>query len=72
MNEISNDYWIVVKSRFEQMPENMKISIGGFETLTKEDIIEHIEKKDQIGQLLVKMQMNYLRLFKKEADIENE
>ena len=72
MSEISNDDWIVVKSRFEQMPENMRISMGGFQTLTKEDIIRHIEEKDETGELLVKMQMNYLKLFKKEVDIENE
>ena len=42
MSSITNDEWGVVKSRFEQMPENMRISIGGFRTLTKDDIIRHI------------------------------
>ena len=72
MSSITNDEWGVVKSRFEQMPENMRISIGGFQTLTKDDIIRHIENKDETGELLVKMQMNYLKLFKKEVDLENE
>ena len=72
MSPTTNDEWGVVKSRFEQMPENMRIAIGGSHTLTKDDIIRHIENKDETGELLVKMQMNYLKLFKKEVDLENE
>jgi hypothetical protein len=64
--------WEVTKKRFELMPNNMRISIGGAGVLDKKAIIDHLENRDEIGELFVKMQLNYLRLFKKEVEFKNE
>lgn len=71
MSEIPDELWDIIKKRFELMPSNMKISIGGAGTLDKMSIINHIENKDEIGKLFVRMQLNYLRLFKKEVGFKN-
>lgn len=68
----SDDLWEVTKKRFELMPKNIRISVGGASVLDKKAIIDHIENRDEIGELFVKMQLNYLRLFKKELEFKNE
>lgn len=66
--EIPEFFWNVLKARFGKMPENLKIVIGGFGSLTKNEILECLEKRDEIGILLAKMELEYLRLFKQEAE----
>lgn len=66
--EIPEFFWDVVKARFEKMPPYLKLVIGGVGALKKEEIIEHIEKRDEIGKLLVQSQINYLKIFKEEAE----
>ncbi|MGC8812451.1 MAG: hypothetical protein ACP5O8_02585 [Candidatus Aenigmatarchaeota archaeon] len=67
-SEIPEVFWKIVKARFERMPSNLTLVIGGFGSLKKEEILQHLEKKDEIGELLVKMEMEYLKLFKQEAE----
>jgi hypothetical protein len=56
-----------VIARFERMPPHLKLVIGGIGALSKEDILNHLRKKDEIGKLLVKMQIEYLKLLAEEA-----
>lgn len=63
----SEDLWRLVKARVEYMSPNLRLSIGGVGTLTKEQLIEHIDKKDEIGKILLKAHDNYLKSFKQEA-----
>lgn len=63
----SSDEWKIVKGRIRGMPSHLRLSIGGGGFLDKQQLLEHIDNKDEIGQLLVKMHFNYLRSFKKEA-----
>ncbi len=65
---IEEEFWEIAKARFECMPENIRIAIGGFGELDKKKILEHLERRDDLGKLLVKMQINYLTLFKREAE----
>jgi len=65
--EFSEDEWKVVRARIEAMPDNMKLSIGGFKSLDKNELLQHIDNKDELGKLLVKVHFNYLRSFKEEA-----
>lgn len=69
--QFSEDEWKIVKARIEAMPAHLKLSIGGIGSFTKQDLIRHLNEKDQIGQLLVQAHLNYLRSFKKEATIFN-
>lgn len=66
--KISDELWEIVKARFEKMPANLRLVISGCGSLTKKKIIEHLEKRDEIGKLLVRMQMEYLKMFKEEAE----
>ncbi len=59
----TDEQWQLVKSRIEEMPPHMKIPIGNKE-YDKADILEHVEKKDEIGRLIFEVEMNYLKALK--------
>jgi len=67
--DFSEDEWKIVRARIEQMPPHLMLSIGGMGPFNKEQLLEHIDKKDDIGALLAKVHFNYLRSFKEEAKI---
>ena len=67
MSEVPEIVWEITIARFERMPEHLKLVIGGAGVLSKKEILEHLRKRDEIGKLLVKMQMEYLKLFAEEA-----
>ena len=67
-DEISDAIWSVVKARFERMPRNLRLVIGGCGSLSKEEILQHLEKKDETGRFLVRMQLEYIKVFKEEAE----
>lgn len=58
---IQDDVWEMVKYRYQAMPPNLKISIGGKKSMNKEEILEHIMERDEIGRMIVEAQMNFLR-----------
>lgn len=55
----------IVLNRLEHMPANLRVSIGGEGSLDKAELIEHVKKCDETGELIVKAHMEYLRSFKK-------
>jgi hypothetical protein len=69
--EIPEIFWELVKARFERMPSNLRLVIGGG-SLKKEEILKHIEKRDEVGEFLVRMEMEYLKLIKEEAESYEE
>lgn len=44
-----------------KMPSNIKISIGGHGSLSKEEMIEHVRKGDEEGIQIVQMHMNFIK-----------
>ena len=50
--------------RLETMPETIRVSIGREGDLTKEQLIEHVKQGDELGKLIVEMQLKYLRSMK--------
>ena len=46
------------------MPPNLKLSVGRYGTFTKEELIERVQKEDEVGKLIIEMQLKYLRSFK--------
>jgi hypothetical protein len=44
-----------------EIPSNFKLSIGGGESLSKEQLKEHVEAEDQIGLQIIKMQLNFIK-----------
>ncbi|MEM2506253.1 MAG: hypothetical protein QXF61_04335 [Nitrososphaeria archaeon] len=65
-DEIPEFFWKVLKTRFEKMPGNLRITIGNL-TLTKDEILECLEKKNETGKLLAKIELEYLRLITKQS-----
>ena len=63
MRKIPEEFWDVVFARFKKMPSNLKLVIG-VGSLSKKEILEHLSKRDEVGKLIVKMQLEYLKLFK--------
>jgi len=60
----SQEEYDITRARFEALPENVGIAILGYGTFVKQDVLTHIDAKDVIGDILVKLQMNYLRTLK--------
>ena len=54
----------LVEKRFEAWNEKIKIAkMNGIE-LTKDEMLEHVKAKDEIGQKLTEIQLHYLRKLK--------
>lgn len=54
----------IVIARLESLPDNLKISIGSDGEFSKQQLIEHINEGDAIGQKIVDVQMHFLRSLK--------
>lgn len=56
----------IIIERLKQMPENLKVSLGGEKGfLNKEDMIKNIEEETETGIQLFNIQLNYVRSLKK-------
>ena len=59
--DISEDIKNLVIARLETIPSNVEISIGSEGSFTIKDLIERVEKQDDIGKKMIEMQLAYLR-----------
>ena len=55
----------LVLIRLESMPSNIKVSIGSGKDLSREELIEEVKKESELGKLIIKVQLEYLRSMKK-------
>ena len=63
--EISDDVRDLVIARLQVLAPGKLISFGGGEqTLTKEELISHVEKGDELGKKIVEIEMTFLRALK--------
>ncbi len=71
MNDFSipSGFWAVLIERYDRMPSNARVVIGGFGALGKKEIMEHLKKKDEIGLLIAQIELNYLKIFKEEVEM---
>ena len=44
-----------------QVPSNLRLSIGSYGNMSKEEMIEHIKNGDEIGKQMVESQLRFLR-----------
>ena len=51
----------LVIARLSTLPSNIKISIGGNKTYTRDKIITAIEEGNDVGKKYVEIQMSFLR-----------
>ena len=69
---------LVITKIEANMPSHLQLSIGSHGSLNKEQMIEHIQKGDEIGKQIVKAHMSFLKaiasgeLAKSLASIEDE
>ena len=61
---LPEEAWEIAKARIEAMPQNLKMSIGRYGILNKDQIIEHLEKHDDVGRTIAEAQLEFLRIFK--------
>ena len=58
----------IIISRFSssKLPDNIKFSIGSLtsEPLNVKELIQHIRDEDEIGKVMIEMELNYLRALK--------
>ena len=54
----------LVIERLKTLSSGRKISIGAEGEFTKEELIEHVQKGDRLGEKIIQVQLFYLRSFK--------
>ena len=65
--KISKEVKDLVLARLDVMPGTMKVSIGSYGAYSKEDLKRHVEKEDEIGRIVIDVQMSFLRKIKEGA-----
>ncbi len=61
---ISNEEIQLIEKRFEQWNEKLGIANLRLGELTKDEMLEHVKAKDEIGRNLAEVQLSYLRKLK--------
>ncbi len=69
---INQDVINLVVARLESIPPNVSISVGGEGSFTIDEMIESVKENDQVGQTIVKMQLDYIRSLKDLSFDEDE
>ncbi len=44
-----------------QVPSNLKLAMGSYRGIGKEEMIEHVRKGDEIGKQIIKRHLQFLR-----------
>ena len=61
---VTEEEWELVRARMEAFPENLKMVIIGVGSLSKDQMLYHIDQKDEIGERIAAIQLNYLKKMK--------
>jgi hypothetical protein len=59
--QYTKDVRELVVQRLLVLPSDRRVVIGGHGDFTKEQLIEHVEKEDDIGKIVVEMELSFLR-----------
>ncbi len=62
--KISEDIKELVIARLEVTSSEKSFSIGGGESLTRDELIQHVRAGDEIGQKAVEIELAFLRALK--------
>jgi len=65
MTTIAEDVKKLVIARLQMLPENIRVSIGGFGSFKKDELIKAVEEESELGKLIVEVELNALRYWKK-------
>jgi len=51
----------LILARIRIMPPNFKLSVGDRGIFTKDQLMEHVNKGDETGNQIIKMQMSFIK-----------
>lgn len=51
----------LIMARLDNLPPNIKISIGGRESLTKAELMKNVQDESFIGEKIAQIHMNYIK-----------
>lgn len=54
----------LVVARLQNLPSNKDISVGSSGEFTKDQLIEHVKKADDVGKKMIAIEMDFLRSMK--------
>ena len=54
----------LVIARLDVIPPNVGVSIGGEGNFTKDELIEHVKKGDDVGQKIARIELAFLKAVK--------
>ena len=54
----------LVLARLRILPPDASISIGSDGSYSKNDLIEHVQKNDELGKKITEIELEYLKMFK--------
>lgn len=61
---VTNDIKQLVLARLSVLPENIDIAVGSEGSYSKEQILQHVNDVDEVGQQFIDMQLSFLRALK--------
>ena len=64
MKETPEEVKELVIARLETLPENKKISIGGFGEFSKEELIENVKSDSEVGKKIVEVEFEFINAIK--------
>ncbi|MFH1891018.1 MAG: hypothetical protein ABIJ91_05675 [Candidatus Kuenenbacteria bacterium] len=70
-NELDKDIKELVKARLNVLPKNISVSIGKEGTFNRDELIDHVNKEDNIGQKVTQVEMEFLQAIKTGELYEN-
>lgn len=59
--EVNEDVKELVVTRIEASRSDLRLSVGGGRSMTKEEMIDHVRKGDKIGKQIIRAHLNFLR-----------
>lgn len=65
MATIPEDVKKLVIARLQMLPENIRVSIGDFGSFKRDELIKAVEEENELGKLVVEVELNALRYWKK-------
>ncbi|MBI2575341.1 hypothetical protein HYV82_05650 [Candidatus Woesearchaeota archaeon] len=63
-SDITEDVRKLVIFRLESLPPDKNISIGSYGDFSKDELITHVKKGDDIGKKIIEVEMTFLRALK--------
>jgi hypothetical protein len=61
---IDLEFQKLVKVRLQALPENTSLSIGYLGSFSKQELLEHVDKNDDIGKQMIEIDKMYLQALK--------